>query len=51
MAKKQSDTLSDLKTRLDTLNVKRCVSKTKEHDKEILTLSEKIDYIEFGIKK
>jgi len=51
MAKKQPDTLSELKTRLNALKVKRCIDKTEDYDKEILTLSDKIDYIEFGILK
>ena len=51
MAKQTIDTLAELKTKLNYLKVKRCIEKKKDYDKEILTLSGKIDFIEYGIKK
>lgn len=49
MAKKQTNTISDLQSRLNTLMVKSRIEKTDEYNVEIKELKAKLDYIYYGI--
>jgi len=49
MPKKQTDTISEMQSRLNTLMVLKIVEKTDKYDTEISELKRKLDYLFYGL--